>query len=193
MDVEERKNMSELRTFVVSASAGDREAFRHVYDFSNDKVFRFLLGQLRDRELALDTLQETFIDLWKALPKFRFTSDEEFWGFLFTIARRKVYAVRKNAHKANVAVDNETLEFLHESTDPHTPLHEDDRALHGALAKLGILSREVLGLRYWSELSFKEIALALETTENTAKVRHHRAIKELQTYLPTSYVEQRFI
>lgn len=182
--------MNDLQTFVVSASTGDRAAFRDVYDRSNDKIFRFLLGQLPDRELALDTLQDTYVDLWKALPKFRYKSDEEFWGFVFTIARRKVYASRKHAERNSVAVDNETLEFLHESNHPHAPPHRDDRALHGALAKVSALSREVLNLRYWSELSFREIAIALETTENTAKVRHHRAVKELLTYLPKTYVEQ---
>lgn len=185
--------MNDLRTFVESAIAGDREAFRHIYNHSNDKVFRFLLGQLHDRELAIDTLQDIYVDLWKALPKFQFHSDEEFWGFMFTIARRKVFAVRKHAHKMNVAVDTETLEFLFATESPQTSFPEDERVLHRAMTKLSTLSREVLGLRYWSDLSFKEIAVALETTENTAKVRHHRAIKELKTYLPEMYAEQRFI
>ncbi len=180
----------DLKTLVRGASAGDRGAFRHIYDLSNDKIFRFLLGQLRDRDLSLDALQEIMIDLWKALPRFRYRSDEEFWGFVFIIARRRVYALRKHQERANIAVDTETLEFLHESTSPHTPLHEDERELHNAIEKLSAISKEVLGLRYWSELSFKEIAIALKTTENTAKVRHHRAIKELHTYLPNTHAPQ---
>ena len=185
--------MENLQSLVALACRGDREAFRGIYDASNDKIFRFLLGQLGDRELALDTLQDTYIDIWKAFPKFRFHSDEEFWGFIFTIARRKVYAARKYAQKSSVLVDNETLEFLHESTHPETPHHFEDLALSSALEKISTLSREVLNLRYWSDLSFREIAITLDTTENTAKVRHHRAIKELLTYLPKTYVEQQFI
>ncbi len=177
----------------MSAGAGDREAFRDVYESSNDKVFLFLLGQLGDREVALDILQDTYIDLWKSLAKFQYKSDEEFWGFLFTIARRKVYAQRKRAKNANVPVDQETLEYLHESTHPGSSPPTLDRALYGALEKLSALSREVLNLRYWSGLSYREIAIALQTTENTAKVRHHRAIKELLTHLPKTYVDQQFI
>ena len=104
-----------------------------------------------------------------------------------------MFASRKHAHKKSIAVDSEMLEFLHESTIPHTPLREDDHVLHDALGKLTAISREILNLRYWSELSYKEIAITIRTSENAAKVRHHRAIKELQTHLPESYVEQQFI
>lgn len=181
---------SNLHTLVVRAGAGDRGAFQQVYDLSNDKIFRFLLGQLRDRELALDTLQEITVDLWKALPRFQYRSDEEFWGFVFIIVRRRVFSLRKHLKRANIAVDTETLEFLHESTATPILPQEDERELHKAIQKLSDISKEILELRYWSELSFKEIALAINTTENAAKVRHHRAIKELQTYLPNSYARQ---
>lgn len=182
-----------LRECILQASGGDRDAFRGVFDAANDKVFRFLLGQLGDREQALDTLQDVFIDLWKGLPRFKWKSEEEFWGFVFLIARRKVYAYRKNEQHRPVDLDNETLEFLHEATSPEVSEHEDYRILEGALKKMSKLSSEVISLRYWSELSFREIALATNTTENTAKVRHHRAIKELQAYLPHAYVEQRYL
>ncbi|KKU79634.1 MAG: RNA polymerase sigma factor [Parcubacteria group bacterium GW2011_GWA2_47_7] len=181
-----------LKDYIAKASTGDREAFRGIFEAANDKVFRFLLGQFHDRDQALDTLQDVFIDIWKGLPRFRYKSDEEFWGFVFLVARRKVYACRKNAHKQPVPLERETLEFLHEETLPTSSPHEDYRILESALTKMGTISREVIALRYWSELSFKEIALAMNTTENSAKVRHHRALKELQTYLPAVYVEQQF-
>ena len=181
---------TDLSVFVRGAVAGSHEDFAHLYAHSSDKVFRFLLGQLRNREVALDVLQEVYIDLWKQLPKFRYRSEGECWGFIFTLARRKVYKARQERERASIAVPNETLEFLHESGSSPAPIAEDERALHGAIAKLSALSREILDLRYWSELSYKEIALALQTTENAAKVRHHRAIKELQGYLPRTYVQQ---
>lgn len=181
---------TDLSVFVRGAIAGSREDFARLYELSSDKVFRFLLGQLRDRESALDTLQEVYIDLWKQLPKFQYRGEGEWWGFIFTIARRKVYKARRERERANIAVPNETLEFLHESGTPFTLIDGDERVLHNALAKLSTLSREILDLRYWSELSYKEISLALGTTEGAAKVRHHRAIKELQAYLPNTYAEQ---
>lgn len=181
-----------LGELVRLAKDGDRLAFRGIFETSNDRVFRFLLGQLGDREDALDVLQEVFIDVWKGLPRFTYRSDEEFWGFVFLIARRKVFALRTHAHKRNVPVENDVLEALHrpESTEP---AHRDDHhPLILAMKNLNALSREIIGLRYWSELSFKEIGIAMRISENNAKVRHHRALKELQTYLPKEYVEQQF-
>lgn len=181
-----------LREYIAKASAGDRDAFRGIFEVANDKVFRFLLGQFHDREQALDALQDVFIDIWKGLPRFQYKSDEEFWGFVFLVARRKVYAYRKNANKQPATFEHETLEFLYEETSPRLSPHEDYRILDTAMAKIGAISREVLTLRYWSDLSFREIALAMHTTENSAKVRHHRALKELQAYLPVAYVKQQF-
>jgi RNA polymerase sigma-70 factor (ECF subfamily) len=192
MNVEAKMNTPEtLGSAARKAAQGDRDAFRAIFDAGNDKLFHYLLGQLHDRDEALDMLQETFIDIWRALPKFRYRSDEEFWGFVFTIARRKVFAHRKRALREAHVVDNSTLEILSEertATIAHYP--EDHRVLISALAKLSDTSREILKLRYWSELSFKEIAITIATNESAAKVRHHRAIKELQIYLPKEYVEQ---
>jgi len=185
---------SVLANAVQKTAQGDRAAFRTVFDAANDKVFRYLLGQLHNREEALDVLQDTFIDIWKALPKFHYRSDEEFWGFVFTIARRKVFAIRKNATRTGqVLVDNEALELMDEERSESAVTYSDDHSmLLDALAKLSDTSHEILKLRYWSELSFKEIAITIDTSENAAKVRHHRALKELQTHLPQTYVEQQF-
>ena len=187
---------SALVSSVQKAAQGDRAAFRAVFDAGNDKLFHYVWGQLKNREEALDVLQETFIEIWRALPKFRYRSEEEFWGFVFTIARRKIFASRKrSARRKHIdVVDNNSLDLLSAENTEHIPTYPDNHhlLLH-ALAKLGETSREILKLRYWSELSFKEIALATETSENAAKVRHHRAIKELQTYLPKHYVDQRLV
>lgn len=181
-----------MHSAIKNAAQGDHEAFRAIFDAGNDKLFHYLLGQLHDRDAALDMLQETFIDIWRALPKFRYHSDAEFWGFVFTIARRKVFAYRKHSGRS-IAVENNTLEILsEESAGAHEHYPEDHSPLINALAKLSDASREILKLRYWSELSFKEIAITIATNENAAKVRHHRAIKELQIYLPKEYVEQQF-
>ncbi len=178
----------EFSAALEAAKAGDRGAFRRAYEHSNDKVFRFLLGQLGDRELALDTLQDVYIDVWKALPKLQIKSDGECWGFLFIVARRKVYAARDKRLRADVLVYTETFDFLHEGETQSPERRDDARVLHLSLSSISQISQEVLNLRYWSELSFKEIALVLGTTENAAKVRHHRALKELQAHLPPTYV-----
>jgi RNA polymerase sigma-70 factor (ECF subfamily) len=173
-----------IRGAVIEAQKGDRDAFRTIFDASNDRVFRYFLGHVRSRENAVDLMQDTFVDLWKALPKFDYRSDEEFWGYLFMIARRKLYAHQQDSRRRkSVALDMETLEALIPLESHEHPQYEDYRSLFNAIAKLTDASREVLTLRYWSELSFKEIAKALRISEGAAKVRHHRAIHELHVYL----------
>lgn len=168
-----------LKEVITRATTGDRDAFRHVFDLGSDKVFRYLMSQLQNREDAHDLLQETFIDLWKGLRNFRYRSDDEFWGFLFLIARRKVYAYRKIPNKT-VLVDSDEFDALIPQELHDHPEYEDYRFLHRTLATLGAKSKEVLTLRYWSDLSFAEIARVAGITEGAAKVRHHRALRELE-------------
>lgn len=168
-----------LKEVITRAGAGDRDAFRHVFDLASDKVFRYLMSQLQNREDAHDLLQETFIDLWKGLRKFRYQSDDEFWGFLFLIARRKVYAYRKIPNKT-VLVDGDEFDALIPEELHDHPEYEDYRFLHRTLATLGAKSKEILTLRYWSDLSFAEIAVVAGISEGAAKVRHHRALRELE-------------
>lgn len=172
-----------LKELVREAASGNHQAFRSIFEVGSDNVFRYFLAQVRQREDALDLLQETYIDLWRALPKFSWRSDEEFWGFVFTIARRKLYAFQQDTRRRSVALDMDELEALI-PTDAHEhPHYEDYRSLYRAIAKLSDVSREILALRYWSELSFKEIAVAVNITEGAAKVRHHRAVHELHVHL----------
>ena len=58
--------------------------------------------------------------------------------------------------------------------------HEDYRYLMEHINKLPMKYRDVLKLRYWSDMKFGEIASVLKAKETTVKVWHHRAIKELQ-------------
>jgi len=57
---------------------------------------------------------------------------------------------------------------------------EDYRFVMDGVDSLSPKYREVVRLRYWSGLTFGEIAAVLNTNEGTVKVRHHRAIEKLR-------------
>ena len=179
-----------LQKAVRKAAARDHDAFRVVFDRVSDKVFRFLLSQTGDRDVALDLLQDMFIDLWKGLPTFTYRSDDEFWGFVFIIAKRKLFAYRsKEKRFPTLDVDDDMLDALLPPEMREDPAHEDYRVLHSAITKLSDNAREIISLRHWSDLSYKEIAVVAHISETAAKVRHHRAIAELESHLPPKYAQ----
>ena len=61
------------------------------------------------------------------------------------------------------------------------PVREDYRHLHKHVNTLIPKYRELLRLRYWLHMSFREIANTLHIKESTAKVWHHRAVQKLRS------------
>src|SRR3989344_1488151 len=150
--------------------------FRSIYEETNKPVFNLVRTRVASRDDALDILQEVYIDFWKALKrgKFVYRSNPELLGFLYLIARRKIarfYLFRRFTL---------SLDDLEPREDP---AESDQREILFALRKLGNTDREVLDLRYFSGLSFGEIASLLDKNENAIKVRHHRAMRKLKDIL----------
>lgn len=165
----------ELQSLIISAKKGDRETFRVFYNLLSPRIFRFIRPRARNREDALDVLQETFIDFWKGLEKFTYQNDKALEAFLLLIATRKL---SKNFRfwKRYIPLD-EVEDIVADETTP------EDRAtleVTFALAKLNTKDRELIVLRDIEGRSFAEISEILGVSENALKVRHHRALIKIK-------------
>lgn len=169
-----------LRWMVTECEAGSTSAFRLLYDQTRDELFRFIRLRVSTREDALDALQESYVDLWQALRsnKFHYSSDQEFNGFLYLIARRRIAKLYR-LWKPQVS-----LEDLNDQPDGTDGYHSGESgAAVRALEKLRLKDREIVELRYFEGLSFGEIANLLNSGESTVKLRHFRAIARLRKLL----------
>lgn len=156
------------------AADGDEQAFREVYELLVDRVFSFIRMRARSRDEAMDIVQDVFLDVWGALSRFRYVSDAHFYSFVFVITKRRLI----KHYKTHV---HESLEELEPHVHPKVDADiTDPDGVRDVVAKLPEKYRDVVALRYWSGLSFAEIGEYLGITENSAKVRHHRALKELE-------------
>jgi len=166
----------DIENLVVLSGQGDKVAFHDLYEKLNNTLFKYIVSRTRDRDEAKDLLQDVFIDLWKGLEKFSYSSESQFYGFVFTIIKRKLSKHYKN--------NEQTLEL-----DENTPgqnyemdaeKKDDIRVMTEAVSKLKEKNRVVIELHYWSGLTFNEIGTILNCKETTVKVRHHRALKTLE-------------
>jgi len=172
-----RGSDSELSALLTQFTDGDRDAFRRIVELVSDRLFTYALSHTGDREDSLDIVQETLIDLWSSRRTFQYQGNEAFYAFLFTILKRRLARYHK-AKRKTVPLDEE-----HEALQ-YTLEVEDYRYVLRAIRTLGKDEQELIALRYWSEMTFKEIAAILDITENAAKVRHHRALRRLGQILP---------
>ncbi len=159
------------------AGQGNELAFRAIYEHLSDRMFAFVRARARSRDEATDIMQDIFVDVWNALPRFTYITDAHFYSFVFTIAKRKLIRHYKT-HRHESLDDLEGHEIPRMNADVTDP-----DGMRDIVAKLPEKYREVVTLRYWSGLSFAEIGESLGLTENNAKVRHHRALKELEVIL----------
>jgi len=170
----------ELQSIVASAQAGDMESFHVLYSMLSPRVFRFIRPRARNRADALDVLQETFIDFWKGLPAFSYQGDTSLDAFLYRIASRKLSRAFRfwKQHVSLDTLDDVVYEDEHEGIDKGAMLD-----IVSALSTLKATDREILTLRHMEGRSFSDIAQLLGHSENTLKVRHHRAITRLRETL----------
>ncbi|MCE9567734.1 MAG: RNA polymerase sigma factor [Planctomycetes bacterium] len=171
---------TEENEWIRDAQNGDQSAFAHLVERYWDRLYRWLYHITRDRHTAEDLTQETFLKALAALKSFRPGSNFRAWVFRIghnnfvnqkRADRRTKHQLPDDAAAADIgieaAVENrETLEVVAKAV---AELPEDFRA--------------ALTLRVEEELSFREVAKILNTTEETARWRVFKARQKLMKVL----------
>lgn len=168
---------------------GDKEALVGLVERYQNDVFRFCLHYLGDMESARETVQETFLRIYTARE--RFDTERVFRPWMLCIARNMCL----NILKRRKVVPMESLDG-YESGDGgavrYSLAASTEHPLEGILADerkrilLNIVNglapdvREVLVMRYFEQMSSREIADVLEISEGAARTRIHRALSVLR-------------
>ncbi len=160
--------------------------FLAAYDCYSDAVFRYSLLRIRDKELAKDITQDTFLQTWKYFQEKGPISNVK--PFLYTVAIRliinqtykhKEQSLERLAEEIDFEpVDGTTTDVAASRSD----LLEGEEAL-AHIERLNSSYRDVLYLRFVEGLSPKEIAQVIGESRNLVGVRLNRAIKALRKYL----------
>ena len=166
---------------------GDTVAFRALYDRYENRIFNFVLRMTGQRELAQDMIQEAFTRLWSTAHMFdprRGTLKAWLYKMALNIVhsemRKKMYGQRFEPLDDRNAVQDATGDPA-----PSDEKQRDILRLRRAVASLPPPFREVMVMRCYQELMFREIAEITGTPEGTVKARFHRAVAQLKrTYGP---------
>jgi RNA polymerase sigma-70 factor (ECF subfamily) len=154
------------------------EDIRSIIAQYQDKVYRLSLGMLGDPGLAEDAAQETFVKVWKALPKFRGESSFSTW--IFSIARNTCLDALKSRPKL-VPMD----QFVQKHRFAREPVD-----IESLLQELPSNYREVMFLFYIEEKSYEEVARTLAIPMGTVKTYLHRARKQMIEQIAGSNMEK---
>ncbi len=164
------------------------EHFSEVYETYFDKIYKFVFLKTYDKELAQDITSETFLKALDKINTFKNNKESSFKAWIYRIAYNLVIDDYKVA-KRKISID-EIMEFWYEADFAKDIDNKDKiREIFNFFETLNSKHKQILIMRIWDDLSFKEISeLTGESVDNCKKIVSRTMIK-----LGTQYMWLLFI
>ncbi|MCF7846322.1 MAG: sigma-70 family RNA polymerase sigma factor [Candidatus Peribacteraceae bacterium] len=157
---------------------GETELFAEIYELFAQKIYAFIFYKTFHRETAEDLTSQTFI---RALEKIQLFKPRKgsFNSWIYAIARNSVidfYRSKKDSKNIDDVFDLASDDDLAAEFAAKNEFAE----IRAALRQISPRQREIILLRIWEGLKFREIAEVLEKSEAAVKMDFARGIKSLQ-------------
>lgn len=166
-------------------------AFVELYDLVGEKLFRYACSQLKSEADASDVVQEVFARLVKSHRSF--AKAENINGYVFATARNEIirWLKKKSRHSQTESLETGgSLDELADAGADKTPDGLDSKDwIDNTLARLHETDREIVQLKIFSQLTFEEIATAMQLKSSNVATRYRRAIAKLEQQLSTDVGE----
>ena len=175
-----RADESEAR-FLEQLRAGNREAFSAWVAQHQRTLFAIVWRYVKNDQDAQDVVQAAFIRAWQGLPTFRGDASLKTW--LYRIAINLALNHNRDARgrpNTEIPADAASADLPVTAQIAEAEVH---KRLCAAVEELPKKQRLVVELRVQQELSFREVAEVVESTEDSAKANFHHAIKRLRAIM----------
>ncbi len=167
---------------------GDNKAFDELLDRTQEKLFTYIMFVVRDHDTADDIFQETFVKVITKLQHRQYTDSGKFSFWITRIAHNVImdwYRAQRNEHIVEPTEDNDlqnlrgasVLDTYRETEMVNEQVLRDVKKMMNALPAP---QREVVYMRYYQQLSFKEIAELTGVSINTSLGRMRYALMNMR-------------
>ncbi len=157
----------------------NKDEIGELWDKVTPKLYGYLINTLKDKTLADDILQSTWVKAIEALPKFE-NRGHGLNAWIFSIARNEMKMHWRKGGR-EVSFD----ENLHDVYKDDRENRDNKIFLEQTISKLTEEDQELIRLRYIADLSFLEIAKLFNSSEVSVRVKMHRAISHARLILNT--------
>ena len=189
-ELREMKNLQDMtdEELALSYADGNNRAFDLLLLRNQSKLFSYILFVVHDRETAEDIFQETFVKVITRLQEGRYTVSGKFGAWIMRIAHNAImdwYRDQASMRIVDTSADNDLsnipgadiFEGNIENRFVNSQIMTDVRRLLDALPPM---QREVVYMRFYQQLSFKEIADSTDVSINTALGRMRYALLNMR-------------
>lgn len=168
---------------------GNNQAINTLYNRHYKKMLLYLYFKLKDKHIAEDIAQDSFVKVIKYIENGKYRNDGKFHHLLIRITRNTAidYLRAQNNKPSVVAYENSKI-FENNATSEHVDSNiEKDKQLFidEIISLIDLLKkdeREIVILKHYADLTFKEIATLLDININTALSKMRVALKKLRHY-----------
>ena len=173
---------------VAQARAGDQSAFTALYEQTHTAIYRSIRSMVHDEDLAWDILQDCYLKAFQGLDKLE--ADGAFLTWLRRIAVNETASrMSKRLPVTFTELGDGEDETMPELPDPDPEVQpelaldrqETSRLVREILAELPEQQQLIVGMRYYEDLSIKEIAELLHLAPGTIKTQLHFGRKKVET------------
>ena len=157
------------------------KGFRLLMDKYQGMLYQHIRRMVNDHDDANDVLQNTFIKVYRYIDRFEGRSSLYTW--IYRIATNEALTHLNRVNRMTLVMSNENDDItdrLHSNDGPATDMVAE--MLLAALKLLPEKQKCVFNLRYYEEMSYKEISEVLETSEGALKASYHHAVKKIENY-----------
>lgn len=176
--------------------SGNEAAVEIIINRYKRKVYTYIYYRIRNKEIVADLFQDTFVKVFKSIKENKYAEDGKFGAWLMRIAHNLVIDyVRKNNRLKTIAVDSYEYDILNnkklseEASEQILIKNEIDNDVRKLLDHLPDNQREVIIMRHFLGMSFKEIAEETNVSINTALGRMRYALINLKRIIEENKIE----
>ena len=180
-------NVLSDRALLNNYLSGDRSAISELIERHSQRVRNYIGMMVKDNDTADDIFQETFIKAVKVIDEGRYVDSGKFLSWVLRIAHNRVldhFRREKSSRQINESEAGYdmlgTMRFSEPTAEDNIVLGEIEQTMRQLVDELPDEQQEVVRLRYYSKLSFQEIAEQTEVSINTALGRMRYALINLR-------------
>lgn len=179
---------------VTQYASGNEWALAQLIERHKSRIYSFIFSKVKDRDLSDDIFQETFIKVINTIRKQNYNEEGKFLPWVMRISHNLIIDHFRKQSKVKFQRDQEEYSVFSKMIDSEMNIEnsliagqiEDD--LHTLIQKLPTDQQEIIRLRLYDDLTFKEIAELNQISINTALGRMRYAIVNLRKMIDKNQI-----
>jgi RNA polymerase sigma-70 factor (ECF subfamily) len=177
--LKKNKHLTLEENIIIRESKKDPKHFRVLYELYYPRILNYIHYRVNDESIASDLTAQVFLKALQNLKKYE-VRDVPFSAWLYKIAYNETMMYFRNSRSVEYIVIDEQLADSMAEDAQMQDLEKLKDILMKVLQDLDTEERQMIDLRYYQKMSYREIGYILGITENNAKVRTYRVLDKIR-------------